>query len=335
MREPLGVAICGLGVGEQHARAFHSISDCRVRWLYDLDPRRSRDVAERLGAGEVAADFESVLSDAQVQIVSIATFDDAHSDQIIKSFQAGKHVFVEKPLCRTVDELRSIKQTWANVGCLQLASNLVLRTAPLYQWLRKAVQEGEFGEIYAFDGDYLYGRIEKITQGWRRNVGNYSVMLGGGVHLVDLMLWITGQKPDSVTAIGNRICTEGTDFRYHDFIAATYRFSSGLVGRITANFGCVHRHHQIVRIFGTEKTFVYDDQGPRMHTTREPSALAAGIDLAALPASKGELIPGLVRRILDSEKADHASQHEFDVISACVAADDASAKHQAVEIQYV
>lgn len=335
MREPLGVAICGLGVGEQHARAFHSISDCHVRWLYDLDPKRSRDVVERLGAGKVATDFESVLLDAKVQIVSIASFDDAHSHQVIKSFQAGKHVFVEKPLCRTVDELRSIKQTWASAGRLQLASNLVLRAAPLYQWLRKAVQEGEFGEIYAFDGDYLYGRIEKITQGWRRDVENYSVMLGGGVHLVDLMLWITAQKPDSVTAIGNRICTEGTGFRYPDFIAATYQFSSGLVGRITANFGCVHRHHHIVRIFGTKKTFVHDDQGPRIHTTRDPNASAARVDLATLPASKGELIPALVKRILNSEKTDLATQHEFDVISACVAAYNASAKKQAVEIQYV
>ncbi|MBI4662340.1 MAG: Gfo/Idh/MocA family oxidoreductase [Verrucomicrobia bacterium] len=336
MRKPFGVAICGLGIGEQHARAFHALPACRLRWLYDLDTARSRAAADRLGAGTVAPDFPSILSDPTVEIVSIASFDDAHSDQVIKSLRAGKRVFVEKPLCRTFEELRLIKQTWVAAGRMRLASNLVLRAAPLYVWLRRAVQDGEFGEIYAFDGDYLYGRIEKITQGWRKDVANYSVMLGGGVHLVDLMVWITGQKPESVVAFGNRICTAGTEFQPHDFVAATFRFSSGLVGRITANFGCVHPHHHGVRIFGTKKTFIYDDQGPRVHDTRDPEKLPARIDLAPLPASKGDLIPGFVRGVLDgANKAEAETQHEFDVISACVATDEAVVQGQPVAIRYL
>ena len=68
-------------------------------------------------------------------------------------------------------------------------------------------------------------------------------MEGGGVHLLDLLLWITGERPTSVTAMGNRICTRGTAFRYDDYVAATLQAPSGLVSRVTANFGCVHRHH--------------------------------------------------------------------------------------------
>jgi predicted dehydrogenase len=67
----------------------------------------------------------------------------------------------------------------------------VLRAAPLYLWLQQEVKRGSFGEIYAFNGDYLYGRLHKITMGWRKEVSNYSVMLGGGIHLVDLMVWLT------------------------------------------------------------------------------------------------------------------------------------------------
>src|SRR5262249_50292734 len=150
--------------------------------------------------------------------------------------------------------------------------NLVLRAAPLYCWLRDTIAAGELGELYAFDGDYLYGRLEKITDGWRGEVDGYSVLQGGGVHLVDLMLWLTGQRPATVNAVGNRIATRGTRFRYDDFVAATYRFESGLIGRITANFGCVHRHQHVVRVFGTKGTFIHDDRGARLHSTREPSA---------------------------------------------------------------
>jgi predicted dehydrogenase len=308
---------------------------CRIRWFYDLEPGRARKLAEQLGAGATAPDFETVVSDPEVQIISIASFDDAHFDQTVQSLRAGKHVFVEKPLCRSFEELRAIKQTWVATGGTRLVSNLVLRTAPLYVWLKQAVAQGEFGEVYAFDGDYLYGRLDKITKGWRKNVSNYSVMLGGGVHLVDLMFWITGQKPDSVTATGNRICTAGTGFRDHDFHAATFRFSSGMVGRITANFGCVHRHHHVVRIFGTKKTFIYDDQDPRVHSVREPGVSATKIDLPPLPASKGELIPGFVRGILDLDKTEAEAQYEFDVVSACVAADEAMTNDRKVEIPYV
>src|SRR5262249_60336434 len=136
-----------------------------------------------------------------------------------------------------------------------------------------------------FAGDYRYGRVHKITEGWRRDVEDYSVLLGGGVHLVDLMLWLTGERPARVTAAGNRIATEGTAFRYLDFAAATYEFRSGLVGRITANFGCVHRHQHVVRLFGTLATALVDDEGPRLHTSRDPSVPARRLDLAPVPAS--------------------------------------------------
>src|SRR6185503_7475057 len=100
-------------------------------------------------------------------------------------------------------------------------------------------------------------------------VPDYSVMAGGGVHLVDLMLWLTGQQPTTVSAVGNRIATANSRFAYDDFVTATYAFPSGLVGRITANFGCVHRHQHVVRVFGTKGTFIHDDAGARLHWTRD------------------------------------------------------------------
>ena len=153
-----------------------------------------------------------------------------------------------------------------------LASNLVLRAAPLYRFAREQASAGSLGKLYAFDGDYLYGRLHKVTDGWRGKVDNYSVMLGGGVHLVDLMLWIAGELPSRVVATGNRISTANTAFRYEDFVAATFEFPSGLVGRITANFGSVHAHQHVVRLFGTEATLIYDDAGARLHRSRDSAA---------------------------------------------------------------
>lgn len=218
----LGVAVIGLGVGEQHAMAYLRSQHCQLRWLHDFNREKSQQLVAKLGHGKVAESFEAIIEDKSVDIVSIASYDDAHFPQVVAALKAGKHVFVEKPLCNTQNELQSIKTIWSQNRRRHLASNLVLRTAPLYLWLKEMIQRGDCGEIYAFDGDYLYGRLHKITDEWRKDVNDYSVMQGGGVHLVDLMLWLTEQKPVSVIATGNRICTAASNFRYHDFVAATF-----------------------------------------------------------------------------------------------------------------
>ncbi|MFA6180475.1 MAG: Gfo/Idh/MocA family oxidoreductase, partial [Candidatus Methylopumilus sp.] len=194
---------------------------------------------------------------------------------------------------------------------------------------------------YAFDGDYLYGRLHKITDGWRGETEQYSVMLGGGIHMIDLMLWLTGQRPVSVHAVGNAICASGTAFQYNDFTAATMTFASGLVARITANFGCVHRHQHVVRIFGTRKTFVLDDAGARVMTSRDPVRPGEGvpppspIDLAAKPPHKGVLIPSFVEGILSNAKR---QSPEFDAtldsIAIAVACDESVSTSSTVQISY-
>jgi predicted dehydrogenase len=321
----LGVAVIGMGVGEQHAQAFHRDQNCTIRYLCDLDARHAQEVAGRLGLDKQAVSlrFGEILEDPSVDVVSIASYDDAHYGQVIAALQAGKHVFVEKPLCRSAAELRHIEQVWQDAGKPHLAVNLVLRAAPIYRWLKTAIHEKRLGEIYAIDGDYLYGRIHKITEGWRKDVEDYSVMQGGGVHLIDLMLWLTEQQPQAATSLGSRICTRGTAFRYHDYQSATFEFSSGLIGRITANFGCVHRHQHVLRVFGTRATFIYDDQGPRLHTSRDPGHRPDFIPENTLPEHKGVLIPEFIRSILAGTPSEPTAEQEFRLMRTCFAADDA------------
>ena len=330
----LGVAVVGLGIGEQHARVYAGLPECTLRWLHDLDANRAAKVAAMLQQGCPAERFETILADSAVDLVSVASYDDAHATQVLAALEAGKHVFVEKPLCRSLDDLRAIKAAWA-ANDRHLASNLVLRAAPFYLALRSMIETGELGEVYAFDGDYLYGRMEKITEGWRKDVAAYSVMQGGGIHLVDLMLWLTGQRPVAVTAAGNRIATANTAFRYPDYVAATFRFTAGSIGRITANFGCVHRHQHVVRVFGTRGSVIYDDTGARWHRGREPHDTVERVELSALPPDKGALIPPFVQAIRAGKGMSAETQHELDVVSACLAADRALATGEQVEVTYV
>jgi len=335
-RPQLGAGVAGLGVGEQHARTLGTHRAIGTVWLYDSRRERAESVASNVPRARVAETFTSLLENPEVHIISIASFDDAHFGQVTAALAAGKHVFVEKPMCRTIDELREIKRLWTGAGQkLRLGSNLVLRAAPLYRWLKDSIAGGVLGELFAFDGDYLYGRLHKITDGWRQHVGEYSVMLGGGIHLLDMMLWLTGRRPVSVTATGNRISSRDTAFRYDDFRAATLRFEDGMVGRITANFGCVHAHHHVLRVFGTAATFIYDDAGARLHESRDPASKPRAIEAAPLATSKGDLIPGFVESIVNDTDYTYETQTVFDGISVAIACDRAAASGKSEDVEYV
>ena len=332
----LGVAVAGLGVGMEHARAYLETGQCHLKWAYDLDTQKASQLVREVGQGRPAESFEQVLEDPEVSAVSIATYDDAHFDQVVAALEAEKHVFVEKPLCRNYQELTRVRQAWErHEGRIKLSSNLVLRSAPLYVWLKNAIENGELGELYSFDGEYLYGRLHKITDGWRKDVVNYSVMLGGGIHLVDLMLWLIGERPNRAFASGNGVSTVDTAFRYDDYMAATLEFPSGVVGRIAANFGAVHPHHHVLRVFGTQGTFLYDDSGPRLHRSRDPSESPVRLDVATLPASKGQLIGPFVAGVIADKDMDAQTSDIFDAVSVCASSDEALETGNPVEVRYV
>jgi predicted dehydrogenase len=340
MATRLGVAVVGLGIGEQHARMYATLPQCEVRRLVDLDIGRAERLAAEFPNSVATTNFNDALGGG-IDVVSIASFDDAHFDQVLAALDAGKHVFVEKPLCRSARETAEIRKALKARPRLHLCSNLVLRGADLYRWLRAEIAAGAFGDIYAFDGDYLYGRLHKITDGWRGDTDGYSVMLGGGIHLIDLLLWLTGQRPDCVQAASSNLATRNSRFRYDDFTAATLTFSSGLVARIAANFACMHPHQHIVRIFGTERTFILDDAGPRIMEHRDPLGRGAPVDgarpiaLATLPTHKGVLIPEFVQAILSGEPpAEEDLGVTLNAITIAAACDEAAASSRPVNIIY-
>ncbi len=333
--DQLQVAVIGLGVGAQHAWAYSKHERCRLRWVLDLDEGRAERLVRELGDGSVAGSLADLVADPSLDIVSVASYDDAHYQQVIACLDVGKHVFVEKPLCNSLEELTNIQRAQRSSAHSHLGVNLVLRSAPLYIWLRTLIGSGELGDVYAIDGDYLYGRLHKITEGWRKDVQNYSVMQGGGVHMIDLMLWLTGKRPLTVSGVGNRICSAGTAFGHYDYVAATFQFESGLIGRITANFGCTHPHQHVLRVFGTKGTFIYDDRGARLHTSRDPSDEGRSLAMSPLPSTKGDLIPDFVEAILQSRDTAEETQHEFDVMSACIATDRALEQEDPVRVEYV
>jgi predicted dehydrogenase len=329
----LRAAIIGLGVGERHVAGYEADPRCRVVALCDTDPSKLAEVGARHPGRQLISDPAAVLSDPSIDAVSIASYDDAHHAQILAALGAGKHVFVEKPICLHEHELADIRQALEQRPQLRLSSNLILRRSPRFLRLRERVRAGELGTPYYAEADYNYGRLQKITSGWRGVIPYYSIMHGGGIHLIDLLVWVLGEKPIAVCAFGNSIATGGR-LRFMDCVSALLKFPSGATAKVTANAGCVFPHHHNVTVYGTAATFVHDRQGARLHVSRDPDAAAVPVDEPYHGPAKGDMIPAFVAAILDGTEPEVGADEVFDAMTVSLAIERSAQLEQTITIPW-
>jgi predicted dehydrogenase len=312
----LRAAVIGLGVGEQHLAGYAAHPACEPVAICDIDPQRLRAVAERHPDLHATSDPGELLTADDIDIVSVASWDSAHFEQIAAALRAGKHVFAEKPMVVDEQHARELRRLLDERPGLRLSTNVPLRRSPRFVELRERVRAGELGTLFHAEGDYDYGRRHKLTDGWRGTVEpDYSVVLGGAIHLVDLLLWLTGERPESVTAVGTHIATRGTAFEPDDFVLAVLRCPSGMTWKVTANLGCVSPHFHGLRIYGTDGTFANGLPDGVLHTRDGSTAVTTlypGVH-------KGDLIGPFVAWIVGGQPQGVTTEDAFAALSVCFA----------------
>lgn len=291
--------VIGLGVGEKHIQGYELDTRCKVKALCDIDTSTLKRVGLRYPNKFLTSNPDDILYDEDINAVSIASYDDAHFEQIIKAISSGKHVFVEKPLCLSFDELKIIKYELAKKPEIILSSNLILRQTQRFKLLKHKIESGELGNIYYFEGDYDYGRLSKLISGWRGNTSNYSVFLGGGIHLVDLFLWLIGGRPIEFSGFSSKFCSQNSVFPGPDFIIGTVKFNNGVIAKFTSNYGSVTSHHHRLAVYGTKGSFIQSHQGAIYSFSRDDGNERYNLNDEYPGTSKGDLIPNFVSAILD------------------------------------
>lgn len=331
----LRAGVIGLGVGAQHARAYANDRRCQLSVLCDTSRAVSREVGEQFRGVELRDNWHDVIDDPAIDVVSICTYDDGHAEQVIAAIEAGKHVFVEKPLCLTIEEARVICAALAAHPEVVLSSNLPLRGSPRFQRVKQMIESGDFGEVYHLEADYLYGRLHKLTDGWRGRIPNYSVTLGGAVHMVDLLLWMTGGTVEEVTAYGNDIATRGIGLAINDHVVALLRFADGMTAKVSANFGCVRPHEHGLSVYGTKATFVNGLEHGLVYLSRDPSAKPQAADDPHPGVGKGDQISSFVSASLGEGPAIVPVGEVFRTMSVCLAIDRSAREGQPARVEYV
>lgn len=331
----LRAGIIGLGVGEQHISGYQSHSSCEVTALADFSAEKCEMARLKYPEMSVFENCDAILDNPDIDIVSIASYDNYHYEQIVKAIESGKHVFVEKPLCLYEQHARHIRTLLRDNPHIKLSSNLVLRKSDRFVELKEMVDNGRLGRIFYVEADYNYGRLNKITEGWRGDIDYYSVVYGGGVHIIDLLLWLTGERVSEVCAYGNNISTSGSKFKYNDTVVGILKFESGVTGKISCNYSCVYPHFHNLLIYGTDATFVNDFEKAKLFCSRDPTVKAKEIGMSYRSVHKGELIHNFVDSILTDSEPEVTVDDIFDSMSVCFAVEKSSISNAAVEVDYI
>ena len=333
----LKAGIIGLGVGKKHIEAFNRHPGCKVTALCDFSEEKCAEVSNEYPKMRITKQAEDILHDPELDIISVASFDNYHYGHVLGALENGKHVFVEKPLCLYPQEAVSIRRVLDENLDIRLSSNLPLRTCPRFVRLKEAVLSKEMGKVFYMEGDYFWGRINKMTDGWRGKMEFYSIVLGAAVHMIDLLIWVSGQYPMEVQGYGNQIATSGSEFKFNDFASILMKFENGMIAKVCANGGCVHPHFHRVTVFGTKKSFVHEISGGMWMESGDLQAESVEVK-EEYPGveERNKVITTFIDSILDTEaRAIVPIEDVFSTISVCFAAEKAVKEKKPVKIEYI
>jgi predicted dehydrogenase len=332
-QQTIRVGVIGLGVGERHITGYQEMPGVEVRAICDLDPAKLAEVGDRRQIGRRYDNYRKITEDPEIDVVSICSYDNFHTEQAISAFSNGKHVMVEKPVALSRKDAEAVLRAMQDNGRL-ITSNLILRQSPRFRALRDSIIAGEFGKLFYMEGDYIHQILWKILEGWRGKMDFYCVTYGGGIHLIDLMRWLVGEEVTEVCGMGNKILTAGSDYKYDDTIVNLLRFESGLMAKTLTTFGSQRTQLHALNVYGDRKTFINDMPDAKIFDGDMPENESR--DTTPYPAiQKSDLLPDFIAAIREGREPIVGAKDVFRVMDICFAAWESVTQRRTVTIDYL
>ena len=186
------LAVVGAGMwGTLHLRAYVQHASARAVAVCDLDEGRAREAAGRWDLPGCYTSLDEMLANEELDAVSVATPDTAHTDSVLACARAGKHILCEKPMATAVEECEAMIAAAKENGVFLMVDWHNRWNPPVYAaW--KSVRDGELGDlryIYYRLSDTVYVPLEMLPWADRS-----TVLLFLGSHALDTTCWLM-QKP--------------------------------------------------------------------------------------------------------------------------------------------
>ena len=239
------------GMAGHHEKVMRVDYDSmKLKGIFDLDEKR-RKVAEEQGYYPYSSK-EELIYDPEIDVVIIATTNEAHKDLAIEALKAGKHVICEKPVTLSSAELEEIMEVAKNCDAV-FTIDQNRRTNHDFVMMRRQVESGIIGKPYVIES-----RVEGsrgMPTGWRtiKRLGG-GMMLDWGVHLIDQIMYMIPEKVVNVFCKMYSIDYPEVD----DNFRLTMTFESGLTAHIEVSTNNYITHPRWY-VLGETGTLVVDD----------------------------------------------------------------------------
>ena len=207
-----------------------------------------------------------------------------------------------------------------------------MRANSLFIDLKKRVKTED---IFYVEADYIWGRRYKLFQ-WRSKIKDYSVTLGAGIHMIDLIMWIMNKKPLYVTSYSNSLVTNKTKFKKKSFLIYIFEFSKNVIVKITANAGGIYNHFHEIKIFEKNKTLVNNFLGSYMFKKKGIKTQFKKI-YSKYPDRKNrkKIIQNFLDILIDKRANSIISfKDQYNLMKVCFAADKSIIQNKKIKIKY-
>lgn len=239
------VGLIGYGYwGPNLLRTYMEQDRATAKWVCDTDAARLDKAKARYPSVQTTSRAEDVINDPDVDAVIIATPISTHHPLAMLALEAGKHVFVEKPMATSVLECDEMCAAATERGLVLMVGHTFVYSPPV-RAVRKIIESGELGDIY-------FVTCSRVNLGLHQK--DVSVVWDLAPHDLSILEYWLGEVPVSVQAMG-RECIKND---LPDVAFLNVRYASGIVAELQVSWLSPVKLRRTI-VVGSKKMLMYDD----------------------------------------------------------------------------
>lgn len=197
-------------------------------------------------------DYRKLLEDEDINLIAISTQHNSHAKFIAEALEAGKNVYVEKPICLTSSELEKIEEAYRKSD-KELFVGLNRRHAPLIEVIKKELQTDKVPAVYDYIANAGYISPDHWTQDESKGGGR---IIGEAVHFIDTIQYLDGGEIESMTVS----FANNNAYPKKDNAIITLRLKSGAIGNVIyTSMGSKKFPKEQLRVFSNGAVYEMDN----------------------------------------------------------------------------
>lgn len=272
MTREIGIAVVGTGDwGANLVRNFGALPGTRLVALCDADPKRLQASAARYPDARAVSHVDDLARDPEVQGVVVSASAVSHYPLARTLLEAGKDVFVEKPLTLQVAHAEELVRLARKNERILMVGHLLL-FHPAVQYLKGMVDRGQLGDLH-----YIYS--QRVNLGKVRRDEN--ALWSFAPHDLSVILHLIGEDPVDVVARGSAFLQDHVE----DVVFVDLRFPSGRLAHVHVSWLDPHKLRKFT-VVGSQKMVVFDD----MEASEKIRIYDKGVDRAGQVVSYGDAL---------------------------------------------